>query len=369
MRILVTGATGFLGWHTRVRLRATTDHVIVPVGRWNWSDLDKLTPGADAVLHLAGVNRAAPLRVEEQNLRLAEDVARAVRATNTVSRIVYANSIQTGNHTPYGSGKELAGRLLAEVATDVGADFIDVRLPNLFGEHGRPDYNSSVATFVNAVVTGRRPRITDRAIQLLHAQTAAQTLIDGLSGVTAVNEPTGHWTSVRAVYDQLCFFSETYRRGEIPDLADPFAVDLFNTYRAALFPRQYPMTLPTRCDDRGRLVETVRAHGGQGQTFVSMTRPEMTRGEHFHLRKVERFVVLQGSARIALRKVLTQEAVTFDVSGDRPQVIDMPTLWVHNLTNLGPGDVMTLFWTNSLFDSTAPDTFPEKVDLAVETAA
>jgi UDP-2-acetamido-2,6-beta-L-arabino-hexul-4-ose reductase len=136
---------------------------------------------------------------------------------------------------------------------------------------------------------------------------------------------------------------------------------LFNTYRAALFPNHYPIALTAHADERGRLVETVRAHGGQGQTFVSTTRPGITRGEHFHLGKVERFVVLSGRARISLRRVCTDEIVSFDVSGEAPAVVDMPTMWVHNITNIGDTELTTLFWTHSLFDPDNPDTFWEPV--------
>jgi len=105
----------------------------------------------------------------------------------------------------------------------------------------------------------------------------------------------------------------------------------------------------------------VRAHGGQGQTFVSTTKPGITRGEHFHLRKIERFVVLRGEARISLRRMFADDVVSFDVTGDAPAVVDMPTMWVHNITNTGASELTTLFWTHELFDPAAPDTFPDTV--------
>ena len=116
------------------------------------------------------------------------------------------------------------------------------------------------------------------------------------------------------------------------------------------------------------MVETVRSHGGQGQTFVSTTGLGITRGEHFHLGKVERFVVLGGQARISLRRVCDNEIVSFDVSGDRPAVVDMPTMWVHNITNIGDSELTTLFWTHSLFDPEAPDTYWEPVSIAEKVA-
>ena len=161
--------------------------------------------------------------------------------------------------------------------------------------------------------------------------------------------------------DTLRASNELYARGDIPPLLTDLSIDLFNTLRAARFPAHYPIPLTARTDDRGSLVEVVRAHGGQGQTFVSSTKPGITRGEHFHLRKIERFVVLTGEARISLRRLFTDDVVSFDVDGEAPAIVDMPTMWVHNITNTGPGDLTTLFWTHELFDPSAPDTFPEPV--------
>lgn len=368
MKVLLTGAGGFLGWHTRARLRALTDHEVVAVGRDRFVDLAELTRGVDAVVHVAGVNRGGAGEVEQGNVTLAENVADAVRASGTVSRLVFANSIQTGNDTPYGTGKARASDVLAAAAADVGAHYVDVALPNLFGEHGRPRYNSFVATFVDDVIAGREPQVDDREVELLHVQAAAQVLIDALGEPGDRLTPPGTPTTVRTVLDTLRSFNELYRTGDVPPLLTDLDVDLFNTLRAAKFPDHYPIPLTPRTDDRGSLVEVVRAHGGQGQTFVSTTHPGVTRGEHFHLRKVERFVVLGGQARISLRRLFDDpgtgadtRTVSFDVDGEHPVVVDMPTLWVHNITNTGSADLTTVFWTHELFDPAAPDTFAEPV--------
>lgn len=361
MRVLVTGADGFLGWHTRVRLRALTGHDVVPVTRGSWPTLPALLPTADAVIHLAGVNRGSPESVEAGNVTLAEELAEAVLAAGNPTRVVYASSIQAGNGTPYGTGKATAGQVLSRAAEASGAAYVDVRLPNLFGEHGRPHYNSFVSTFVDAVVKGATPTVQDRPVGLLHAQGAAQALLDALETASPRLDPEPTTSSVRGVYDTLRDFAAHYRSGDIPPLASKLDVDLFNTLRARLFPSHYPIALPPRADDRGRLVEVVRAHGGQGQTFVSTTRPGVTRGEHFHLHKVERFVVLSGRARISLRKVLGGDVVSFDVTGEDPTAVDMPTLWAHNIENTGDTDLVTVFWTHTLFDPEAPDTYAEKV--------
>ncbi|GAB3716123.1 polysaccharide biosynthesis C-terminal domain-containing protein [Mariniluteicoccus flavus] len=364
MKVLLTGAGGFLGWHTRCRLHALTDHEVVAVTRDNWDSLPQLASDVDAIIHVAGVNRAEPDELSEGNAKLAHDVAEAARSAAKPPVVVFANSIQAGNETPYGDGKAAAAEVLRTACAETGSVFVDVRLPNLFGEHCRPQYNSFVANFVDWRIKDEPPTINDRPINLLHVQDAAQALMDGLAATeSTVTEPEGHPTSVQGVWDLLCTFHELYPvRGEIPPFTCDFDVALFNTYRAALFPDHYPIRLDPKSDPRGRLVETIRSHGGQGQSFVSTTVPDITRGDHYHLVKIERFAVLSGTARIALRKMFTEELVEFEVSGDEPVAIDMPTMWTHNITNTGDTEVLTQFWTHVLFDPENPDTFWVKVD-------
>jgi len=368
VRVVLTGVAGFLGWHTRARLRALTDHEVAAVGRQEWSDLARHAAGADAIIHVAGVNRGSNTEVERGNVALARDVAGAARASGSAPRIVYANSIQSGNDSPYGVGKGTASDVLAAAAREIGSGYVDVRLPNLFGEHGRPRYNSFVATFVDSVIRRETPQITNRPVELLHAQGAAQALVDGLTTIEDQLDPAGTPTTVQTIFDIVQRFNDLYDTGDVPPLLTDLDLDLFNTLRAARFPEHYPLALSPRTDSRGSLVEVVRAHGGPGQTFVSTTKPGITRGEHFHLRKVERFVVLSGQARISLRKLFTDEVVSFDITGAAPAIIDMPTMWVHNITNTGASELTTLFWTHELFDPASPDTFPQAVQIDEEVS-
>lgn len=358
MRILVTGAAGFLGWHLRVRLAATTEHEVDAVDRDEWPELAERVANADAVIHLAGVNRGPEDEVRDGNIRLAQELAETLSGAGRTRALVYANSIQAGNRTPYGDGKEQAGTILRAAAAAAGVTYTEVLLPNIFGEHGQPDYNSFVATFVHRVAGGLAPQVTDRDVELLHVQDAAATLLDALVNPSDVLRPRGTGTTVAGVLDLLVAQHAVYRRAEIPVLRSLFELQLFNTLRAAMFPASSPMPLEWRTDERGGLVEVVRAQGSAGQTFLSHTHPGVTRGQHFHLRKLERFAVLGGEGRIALRRALTDEVVTFDVSGDRPVVVDMPTLWAHSLTNTGSGQLTTVFWTSELFDPGDPDTYP-----------
>jgi UDP-2-acetamido-2,6-beta-L-arabino-hexul-4-ose reductase len=207
----------------------------------------------------------------------------------------------------------------------------------------------------------------DHPIPLMHVQDAVAAMIaawtDGFEGIL---EPHGTSLMVSEVRDKFLGYYDVYRTGDIPALHNDMDVALFNTLRAAMFPSAYPFKPTPRSDQRGTLVESVRVHGGQGQTFVSSTHPGFVRGEHFHLRKIERFQVLSGRAVIRLRRMLTDEVIDFEVNGDEPSVVDMPTMWAHSIKNVGTEELVTLFWAHELFNPEAPDTYPEPVMIIPE---
>jgi UDP-2-acetamido-2,6-beta-L-arabino-hexul-4-ose reductase len=365
VKVAITGADGFVGWHARCALKARGDH-FVSIGRSVVEDADRLAAAVrdvDVVLHLAGVNRAEADVLWGKNLSLAQDLTKAIDRSGSRPSIVYANSIQSGNGTPFGDGKQAAAEHLAVWGRVAGAAVADVQLPNLFGEHGRPHYNSVVATFCHELAHGGRPVIQDdREIPLLHVQDALDGLFDlATSAHTGVVRPEGRPTLVSTVLELLEGFHELYASGDIPDIIDPLHLALFNTYRSFCFPELFPIYPPIRADDRGHLFECVRGHGGQAQVFCSTSHPGITRGEHFHRQKVERFMVLSGTGEITLRKLFDGEIVRFEVSGERPSIVDMPTMWAHAITNTGSGELMTLFWAHEILDPQSPDTYPERV--------
>lgn len=362
--LAITGAGGFLGWHTRVRARAQGAGQVSAVQLGADASIDAVAEavsGVGRLLHLAGVNRGTPHEIRDGNTAFARRLAAGLRRASTPpATLVYANSTQAGDDTDYGSAKMEAAEILGATAADMGVEFVDLRLPSLFGEHGRPFYHSVVATFAHQLAQGGQPRVdVDRELALLHAQDAADLLLTATPG-RAADTDARHRT-VSSLLGTLSHFAALYRVGEIPELLDAFDVALFNTYRSFTFPTQWPIPLLQRTDQRGSFVETVRAHGSPGQLSYSTTMPGVVRGQHFHLAKVERFVVISGQAEIALRRVLTDETVRFQVSGAEPVILDMPTMWVHNITNTGDNLLFTLFWTNELFDPASPDTYPEDV--------
>ena len=362
----ITGSRGFLGWHTRVRARALTGETpaAIAVGEgYGPLAVKDAVEGLDHLVHIAGVNRGTDTEVFEGNIQAAERAVTALRSAERPPRTVtFANSVQVGNGSVYAEAKQRAAEIIGAGADDLGIRFRNVLLPNLFGEHGAPFYNSVVATFCHLAASGKSLSVDkDKQLTLLHAQRAAAILLDENGPATAGIDEGAHLRTVVQVKEAIENFAEVYRGGDIPALPDRFAVELFNTYRSFTIDSQMPLRLVKRTDERGSLSETVRARGGQGHTFFSTTKPGITRGQHYHLRKIERFVVLAGTAEITLRKVLSDEVRTFQVSGDRPVAIDMPTLWAHKITNTGSSTLYTQFWANEIFDPEDTDTHPEEV--------
>lgn len=374
-RLVVTGAAGFLGWHTCARIATLPGVDFVPIDRDAYAGtalpeaLASLGEG-DAVLHIAGINRGTDQEVREGNIALADRLIEALRDARTPARLVVAGSLQadaTGEaETPYGIGKREAADRLAAAAAKDGRSCVEVRLPNLYGEHGRPAYNSFVATFAHRIAAGEAPQITgDREIPLLHVQDAVADLLAAAvePDPPAMMRPTAV-TPLRISYvaERLGAFHEVYRRGEMPQLHDAVDVRLFNVLRAAMWEqgvRSFPLT--PHADARGAFVEVLRQHGGEGQSSFSTTVPGVTRGDHLHFRKIERFVVVRGRGVIRLRRLLTDEVVEIPVDGEHPIAVDMPTLWTHAITNVGDEEMLTLFWINECYDPADADTHPEKV--------
>jgi UDP-2-acetamido-2,6-beta-L-arabino-hexul-4-ose reductase len=371
MKIVITGAGGLLGWHAAARVHAVNCaarfkgqaalYDLVMLDHRGFDDdaaLAAALAGADAVLHMAGVNRAPDTVVEEANPTIARRLSAACVKSGVRPHIVYANSTYAVSDTPYGRSKRIAGEILSEI----GGRYTDLVLPNIFGEGARPRYNNVTATFIEAVITGESPQINPEGkVAMLHAGAAAQAAIDAVTeGHSGLLCPDARVTPVPELFAMLHGFHRDYAANIFPNLRDPFTVALFNSYRAACYPDGWPRPLKLNTDARGTLFEAVKGGGG-GQCFLSTTEPGVTRGDHFHLGKVERFLVVQGEAVIRMRRVLSDEVWEYAVSGDAPAPVDMPTLHTHSIENVGNTPLLTLFWTHDLFDPANPDTFADKV--------
>lgn len=359
-RIAISGANGFLGWHTRCAAagRGATSVRLGLGESYSVAEATSVVGGADRLIHLAGVNRGTDDEVATGNVLFAEQLAAALRGSEAPPpTVVFANSIQAAQGNVYGDSKRRAAEILELACQELGLEFVDLRLPNLFGEHGRPFYNSFVATFCRLLADGGRPTVeVDREVPLLHAQNAAAALLGD-------DEMERHVVpvTVTSVLDDLERFAAQYASGEIPAIETPFHRDLFNTYRSFSFEVRNAIPLVRHADARGSFFEITRSHGAGGQSSFSTTRPGVTRGDHYHARKIERFTVLRGTAVISLQRLFSDEILRIPVSGDEPVAVDMPTFWSHNITNSGTDDLYTSFWINEIYDPADPDTYPKVI--------
>ncbi|MEM7432702.1 MAG: NAD-dependent epimerase/dehydratase family protein [Pseudomonadota bacterium] len=365
MKIGITGAPGMLGWHLRCYLRQFADVEVLPADRSLFSSseaMDRFVNEVDAIAHLAGQNRGDDGEIAATNVSLAESLVSACERNHRTPHVVYSSTIHIEKDNAYGRSKREAGEILDDWAQRSGAKYSELVLPHIYGEGTRPHYNSVVATFSHQLANGEEPTIhSDGQLELLHAQEVSAEIYQQLrEETTGQSHPRGTLIRVSEVLEKLKGFSQSYAELVIPDLRDKFDLRLFNVYRFYLFPNAYPTALTKNTDARGSLVEMVKNRNG-GQAFFSTTEPGITRGDHFHYEKIERFLVVRGRARISIRRLYADRAVEFDVSGDEPAFIDMPTLHTHNITNTGDDELLTLFWSSEIFDPERPDTLAEPV--------
>ncbi len=370
MKVGITGADGLIGWHVRAWLHThRPDSEVLLATRATFADdtaLADFATGLDVVIHCAGMNRGDDAEVEATNIDLAQRLIRACQAASATAcypGVIYTNSIHIERDTAYGRGKKTAGQLLAASAQQHGAAYIELILPNVFGEFGKPFYNSVVSTFCHQLAVGEVPQIhVDGEIELLHAQAVAAICMDAVeTGKSGSIRVPGIKLKVSELLARLQAMVDTYiDRNIVPACMDGLALALFNTLRSYRFPQYAQRPLTLHQDQRGELFEAVKTYNG-GQAFMSTTHPGVTRGNHFHTYKFERFLVCAGDAEIRLRRLFSDQVHLFRVSGDQPCYIDMPTFHTHSITNVGEREVMTMFWAGEIFDPAHPDTFSEKV--------
>ena len=372
MRVAVTGARGLLGSHATARLHSyncgatfkgdKAPFEIVQITRDCFLNVESLADklaSVDAILHFAGVNRGDPLEVEDANIAIAEKLVKGCKKAGVNPSIFYANSTHAINDTPYGRSKKRAGEILREYSKS----YCDFVLPHIFGEGAKPYYNNVTATLIDQIYDDVTPEINPSGVvYLLHAGEAVQMFVDALlAGRTGTESPMGFKISVAPLYEKLKNFHQLYGQNIFPNLNDDLDLCLFNSYRSARFSQTNPILIDLHKDNRGVLFETAKGGGSTGQSFMSTTSPGITRGDHFHCNKVERFLVVRGEAIIRLRRVLTNELHEFKVSGSEPMAIDMPPLYTHSIENVGDGDLYTLFWAHEMFDPNRPDTYADPV--------
>jgi len=367
-RVVVTGARGFIGRNLMVALGRRDD---VEAAGFDVDDPPEAVwaalAGADVVYHLAGVNRPQDLaEFQSGNVGFTADLCRRMDEAGARPAVVFASSIQAELDNPYGTSKLAAEGVLATWARDCGGGVAVFRLPNVFGKWCRPSYNSVVATFCHNIAHGLPVRVDDpdAAMKLVHVDDVVSAFLQVLKApprgverrtVTPVMEIT-----VGELATRVRAFRAAQHSPDLPDLSEHFARALFSTYLSYLEPEELAFDLDVRADERGDLAELVREPHA-GQIFVSRTHPGITRGNHYHDTKVERFMVIAGEGLVRLRPLGGDEVREYRVSGTAPQAVTIPPGAVHSIENVGQTEMVTLFWADEVFDPSRPDTYYERV--------
>lgn len=363
----ITGGNGFLAWHLRCRLKMLGFENVSLADRACFNNQDLLNDFVlknDIVVHLAGVNRAdTDDMVKSGNINIAKQLAMALTKKPTSTHVIFSNSTKIEEDGVYGEAKKQSAQIIQDALTHADGTMADIVFPHLYGEYGRPKYNSAVHTFAYQIVSNEQSKVVvDSVLELLHAQEAAQIIIDSFER-TGQFRPSGEKIKVSHALQKMQELIAPYLdNGTIPEIKTAFELHLFNTIKSYFKPSYYPIPLTLHSDHRGSFFEVVRSQG-QGQTSISTTKPGIVRGDHFHQNKIERFSVISGNATIKIRKLFSDKINTYHVCGDQPVIIDIPTLSSHNITNTGDDLLTTLFWCHDLFDPAYPDTYSEPVEI------
>jgi len=412
IRIGITGQAGFIGTHLYNTLGLYPDKYqrVAFKDEYFESDLalDAFVQQCDVIVHLAAMNRHADINVLYQtNVGLVRKLIDAMERTESKPYVIMSSSLQEERDNLYGKSKRDGRELFNKWADRHNAAFTGLIIPNVFGPFGVPYYNSVISTFSHQLMIGEEPRIeVDAELRLIFVGnlvkeivrfTTENTYCTEGKGYTDLTDETdrhgfipcynsttentesseivnktrmperlilvGHQAQykVTELLEKLRGFYKCYVIGGIfPDLSCYFDVCLFNTFRSYMPPQHFPVKFTKHSDARGDFVEVMKYMSG-GQTSYSTTKPGITRGNHFHLRKVERFAVIQGKASIKLRKYGTDKVIEYIIDASEPAYVDMPVWFTHNITNIGDEELVTLFWINELFDPADPDTYFEEV--------
>jgi UDP-2-acetamido-2,6-beta-L-arabino-hexul-4-ose reductase len=353
MKVYITGSSGFIGYHLTQYLKHRTDiEVLKSTGRFQ-DDIESIST-CDFLVHLAGVNRGD--NVYERNIEVTNDLVKLLKGFNNLPGLIFASSSQEGNGTPYGTAKKESVEILNSLYGE--RNIISLKIPNVFGPLCKPHYNSFVSTFSYILNEGDNPRIIDdNEVELVYITDLCEYVYSQIIG--ADNKMRTKKIHVSEVLKKLTEYNLDYNSNNtIPDMDSKFDVDLFNTFRSFSNPVR---DLDRKSDDRGYLLECLRTKSSNSHIFYSITRPGITRGNHFHFRKVERFIIIKGSAEIEFQKPDTKGIERFTISGDDNKVIDIPVMNVHTLKNIGEDDLICAFWTNEIFDPNNPDTYFLKI--------
>ena len=371
IKVGITGSHGFVGYHLYQRLNLLKEEFsLINFERCFFKDfqnLDSFVASCDVIIHLAALNRHNyPQFIYDTNTSLVKSLVDSLKRTTSRSHLIISSSTQEERDNLYGKSKKEGRLLLAEWANQSGGSLSGLVIPNVFGPFGHPNYNSVIATFCHQIARGEKPKIdVDGELKFIYVGDLVDKIIKVIRSRDNTHEliiPHTAEAKVSEILSLLQYFRKSYQDdGEIPVLVNDFQLKLFNTYRCYMDVASYfPKKFVQHSDNRGAFVEIARL-GITGQTSFSTTLPGVTRGNHFHTRKIERFAVIKGQALIQLRRIGTEEVHNFYLDGNEPAYVDMPIWYTHNIKNIGEDILYTIFWINEPFDAKDPDTYFEIV--------
>jgi len=367
----ITGQAGFIGTHLYNLLSTKKEEVIlIPFEDANFQSverLDNFVNQCDVIVHLAAMNRHGdPEVIYKTNISLVKQLIGSIEKNNRKPHIIFSSSTQEERDNLYGKSKKEGRKLFVDWAKTNGAIFTGLVIPNVFGPFGNPFYNSVIATFCYQLTHNEQPKIEiDGLLKLIYVGELVETIYKAIIEKTDDNELIIAHTAaykVTEILAKLLDFKKLYfESGRIPQLTSLFDLFLFNTFRCYIDLKTFfPFPYKQNIDNRGSFVEVMRTEIG-GQFSFSTTKPQITRGNHFHTRKIERFIVIKGNAKIQLRRIGTTEILEYKLSGDNPAFVDMPIWFTHNITNIGDEELYCIFWINEFYNPDDPDTYFENV--------
>lgn len=363
MKVLVTGASGFIGRNLCVHLAERADaHTITFNSVDSPDDLAGRVEQSDFIFHLAGVNRPEhEAEFAQVNAGLTELLCDAIRLTGRAIPVVYSSSIQATVDNAYGRSKMAAEARLLALSLEVGSPVSLFRLPNVFGKWCRPNYNSVVATFCHNIANGLpiRVDVPDAEIELVYVDDVVNAFLrllqSGVAGTTKGQVNPRYRITVGELAKTLEGFSAGRESMMIGPVGTGLTRALYSTYLSYLSPADFSYALEKHEDPRGVFVEMLKT-GDSGQFSYFTAHPGVTRGGHYHHTKTEKFLVVKGRARFRFRHI--DKGTVYEMySGEEiPLIVESIPGWTHDITNVGPEEMIVMLWANEVFDRNAPDT-------------
>lgn len=362
--VLVTGAEGFIGKNLTVELQNKEIEVLKFTKQDSIEQLKDFIKKADFVIHLAGINRPKEItEFNKGNVSFTKTLLNIIKEENRKVPVLLSSSIQAELDNPYGISKREAENLVRKYGQETDTKVFIYRLPNVFGKWCRPNYNSAVATFCYNISHDLPIKVNDPNVvmKLVYIDDVIKEFINALKGkANNINEfcevPVVYTVKLGKIVELIRSFKKSREDLSVPNLSDSFTKALYSTYLSYLPEDQFSYELKMNVDHRGSFTEIIKTLD-RGQVSVNISKPGITKGNHWHHTKNEKFLVVSGRGVIRFRKLNSDDVIEYHVSEDRLEVVDIPPGYTHNIENLGDKDMVTIMWANEPFDPENPDTY------------